>query len=171
MKRNFAALILLCALLSFASSGEGTYERIEMDMTRAELDALFAGSEEGEYVAYGDALCAFYENGRLMAKSRRFDDVRKLAPLTEASFDRVRALKYGTRIDVLRELLGEGLEIMLLNLSDEEGSGRRRLLCWQDAAGSVMEALFELDDGKWILFALGEVKADGAAIQPGERTP
>ena len=162
MKRSCALLFILCLLLSFAVFGEGTYERIDMNMTRAELDALFAGCEEGEYVAYGDALCAFYESGRLKAKMRRFEDVRGLAPLTEGSFDRVRGLKYGTRIDELSELLGEGLEIMLMNLSDDEESGCRKLLCWQDSSGSVMEALFELDDGKWILFALGEVKSEEA---------
>ena len=53
--------------------------------------------------------------------------------------------------------LGAGTELMRMNLSDEDDAGLRKLLAWKNPSGGVLEALFEQDDGEWILFAIGEI--------------
>ena len=47
---------------------------------------------------------------------------------------------------------------MKINLADEENAGVRRVLVWKTEAGNVVQALFELDDNEWVLFAIAEVK-------------
>lgn len=160
MKRLASLFLLLCALISFAALGEGEYEKIELQSTRQQLEAELSLEDMGEYLLCGDALLAFYESGRLRAKFLYYEALNDVAPLAEAGFDKARRLKQGASIDALTQLLGQGRELMLMNISDEDNAGVRRLLCWKDALGNVLEALFEQEDGKWVLFALGEVKAE-----------
>ena len=163
MKRLVLALALLYALLGSRALGEGEYEQIELHMTRQQLEAELSLEDAGEYWLCGDALLAFYESGRLRAKFLNYESLDAVAPLSDAGFDEARKLRQGASIETLTQLLGPGLELMLMNISDEDNAGVRRLLCWKDASGNVLEALLEQEDGQWVLFALGEVRAAAGA--------
>ena len=60
--------------------------------------------------------------------------------------------------DVTSAFGAEGLEIMKINLADEDDAGVRRVLVWKTEKNVVVQALFELDDNEWVLFAIAEVK-------------
>ena len=60
--------------------------------------------------------------------------------------------------EVTEAFAAEGLEIMRINLADEENAGQRRVFVWKTNDGTVVQALFELDDNEWVLFAIAEVK-------------
>ena len=157
MKKLLCAELCCALLLSFAA-GESAYEQIEMASTLEEITLLFGeGEPVGEYLAFGDALCAFYESGRLTAKSLSYEDVREKAAMTQADFAKVRDFREGALLSNLTDILGPGTEILRMNLSDEDNAGQRILLAWQNESGGVLEALFELDAGEWILFAIGEI--------------
>jgi len=133
-----------------------------MSFDFSDITALLGeGIHEGDYVIFsGEAACAFYESGRLRAKAVVFDAITDIAPTAEIPLDNLRKLRQGAHIDEITTLFGcEGLEIMKINLSDEEESGVRRVLAWQTEEKISVQALFELDDGEWVLFAIVESPA------------
>ncbi|MBR4235338.1 MAG: hypothetical protein IKR85_04665 [Clostridia bacterium] len=157
----FAALCLCFVCCRAETVGGNTgdnYSEIEMSASLDSLTEKYGQGEQcGDYIRFGNALCAFYESGRLLAKARYFDDVREAAAFSEGNFAKASRLKYGTPLDEISALLGEGCEIMRINLSDEDEPGHRIVLAWQNARGEVLEALLELEDDVWVLFALGDV--------------
>ena len=161
MKRLLALAVCL-ALIAVCAAAEETdaYSLIEMtDTFETILEKLGApAANDGEYADFGGVLCAFFESGRLQAKLRRFDDVRSIAARANGDFAAAKRLKKGALLaDVNAMMGGEGEEIMRINLSDEETSGVQTVLAWVNADSQVMEALFELDDGEWTLFAVVEI--------------
>ena len=156
-------LVLLMSLSLFAAQGEdaapeNAYQKIKMSFTREDIETLFdEGIKQNEYIRFDDVLCAFFESGRLQAKSLYYQDIRDVAAPTKGDFAAVRDKKQGTPEQELSDILGEGTEVLRMNLSDEDDAGQRKLIAWKNAEGGVMEALFEIDDGEWILFALGEI--------------
>ena len=161
MKKFVCILLLLSALVCCA---ENEYIQIEMNETLTEIEAIFGEgtpTEEGYYV-FGDCLCAFYESGRLQSKTVYFEDIRQALIPGEYDFEFAEDLKQGASITVLTDKLGEGTEIMQINLSDEDNPGVRKVLAWRDMNGNVLEALLELDDGEWTLFAISENYAEEA---------
>ena len=151
------ALVLTCA---FALSEDVTsvYETIQMSDTLNQIrEKLGEGEEIDDFIRYGDVLLAFYESGRLQAKGLYFDDISEVAAKTQADFALVRKFKQGTPLSELTAILGEGKEIMTINLADEENANIRKLLAWQNEDGGILEALIELDDDEWLVFALGEI--------------
>lgn len=162
MKRILAvilALIILCPVCFSESAATDAYDLIEMSFTQDEIIKLLGeGEPAGEYVLFSESvLCAFYESGRLQAKCRVFDKITDAAVLCELPLEKLPSLKQGMPIDEFVDLIGtDGAEIMRINLSDEENAGMRRVIAWQNADGASIQALFEMDDGEWILFALAE---------------
>lgn len=166
MKRLLVLSVLLTFLfLAMPAGGEedkageySAYAQIRMTDTLDLIETQFGtGTAQGDYLLFGDALCSFFESGRLQAKSLNYEDIREAAAQTQADFALVRDFKQGTHEEELVKALGDGAEVMRMNLSDEEDAGLRKLLAWKNEAGSVLEALLELDDGEWVLFALGEI--------------
>lgn len=154
------ALALFVCLAGAETEITDIYEAIDMASTREALEAEFAEySYEGEYMLIeGSALCAFYENGRLRAKSRAFESIRELASLCPNDVTLAKQLKQGAPLEDLERLLGcAGAEFMRINVTDAQDSGVQRLLAWQNANGLTLEALFELDDGEWRLLAAVEI--------------
>ena len=83
-----------------------------------------------------------------------------MAAPSQADFTQAHSLRQGASIESVEELMGgSGREIAMLRLSDEENAGSRRVLAWANEAGDAMEALFELDDGQWVLFAAVRIPA------------
>lgn len=169
MKKLLAALLamFICLLPAIAetmqtdSEIKDLYELIEMSFTKAELDEIYecAETEEGYFLYENEILCAFYESGRLQAKVRAFESAGDIAPVASISLNKLSSYKQGMTIEKVIEAFGnEGLEIMKINLADEENAGVRRVLVWKTEAGNVVQALFELDDNEWVLFAIAEVK-------------
>ena len=164
--KKFVFIMLVLVLTMCAAFSEETflkaYERVEMNFTYEEISKLFGKCEEqdGFFLFEDEVLCVFYESGRLQAKARVFDDLALLAPVAEYSSESLKKLKQGTSIEEVTEIFSvEGLEIMRINLSDEENPGVRRVLAWQNAEKANVQALFELDDGEWVLFAIAESPA------------
>lgn len=164
IKRLWAALLLALLLLSaFAEGGKlpdkSIYDEILMSDTLETITEKYGeGTATDGYLLFGDALCSFFESGRLQAKSRCYTDIREVAALTQGSFNDVTGFTQGTEESELIAYLGEGEEVLVMNLSDEDEAGLRKLIAWRNENNAVLEALFELDDGKWVLFALGEIK-------------
>ncbi len=159
--------LLICLLPAMAETAlndqaqEDLYEQIEMGFTKAELDEKYkcAETEDGYFLYEGKVLCAFYESGRLQAKARAFENAGEIAPTANIPLTKLSSYKQGMSIEKVTEAFGvEGLEIMKINLADEEDAGVRRVLVWKTEAGNVVQALFELDDNEWVLFAIAEVK-------------
>lgn len=166
MKKVLACLILLASFFSgicFSEEAEvSAYDRIEMSFMKEEIVNLFGeGVREGEYEIFsGEVMCAFYESGRLMAKGLVYEAVCDIAPVADIPLESLKKLKQGAMISEITELFGcEGIEIMRINLSDEENAGVRLVLAWQNAEKITVQALFELDDGEWVLFAVAESPA------------
>ena len=158
MKRIFS--LVLCALLLAASAETDAYRAIDMTDTRETLAQRLGTPEETAegYADFGGVLCDFFESGRLRAKIRAFDDAKAIAARTDGDFAAAKKLKKGALLaDVNAVMGGEGTEIMRINLSDEETSGVQMVLAWVSAQSNLMEALFELDDGEWTLFAVVEI--------------
>jgi len=157
-------IMMLPAVAEQATNSEAMeeiYDRIEMSKTKAELDDAFecAETEDGYFLYENSVLCAFYESGRLQAKTRVFESICDAAPVADIPLSKLSSYKQGMTIDEVTEAFGaEGLEIMRINLADEENAGQRRVLAWQTDAGIAVQALFELDDNEWVLFAIAEVK-------------
>lgn len=169
MKKLLASLLvmligLLPAMAETALNDSETsdlYEQIEMTFTKAELDEKYdcTENEDGYFLYENEILCAFYESGRIQAKARAFENAGDIAPVANIPLDRLSSYKQGMTIEKVTEAFGaEGLEIMKINLADEENAGVRRVLVWKTEAGNVVQALFELDDNEWVLFAIAEVK-------------
>ena len=161
MKRSVSILLalMLAVCISAAEEPKPVYEAVLMTDTYEDVNARYGeGITFGDYLNYGDALLAFYESGRLQAKGLYYEDIREVAAMTEGDFALVRDFKQGTELKELTAILGEGREIMCMNLADEDDAGQRRLYAWKDAEGNVLEALVELDDGEWLLFAIGEIR-------------
>lgn len=170
MKKAFSVVLaILMMLLSAAAEteaveGEKTeelYSLIEMSSLKTELDALYESAEtdEGYFLFENEVLIAFYESGRLQAKIRVFENISDIAPVSNLPMDKLSSYKQGMTIDEVTEAFGkEGLEIMKINLADEDGAAVRRVLVWKTETGSIVQALFELDDNEWVLFAIAEVK-------------
>ena len=162
MKKAIVILLALVCLTATSFAGneteESIYARIEMSDNLEIIQARFGeGIKEGDYYLFGDALTAFFDSGRIRAKSLAYDDIHTVAALTTADFALVRDFKQGTAQDQLFKFLGKGREIMTINLSDKDNAGVRTLYAWKNEAGGILEALFELDGVDWILFALGEI--------------
>ena len=152
--KKFLVMILVL-LLAACCAAEGVYDALEMTATRETVASGFGKlTENGEYFEIGDALVSFWESGRLQAKIRAFENAADAAALTGRSFDAVLKLKQGAPVDKLISDLGEGTEIMMINLADEDKSGVRKVLAWKHEDGTVLEALLEMDSGEWVLFAL-----------------
>ena len=169
MKKLLAALLamFICLLPAISETAQtdseikDLYEQIEMSFTKAELDEKYGciETEEGYFLYENEILCAFYESGRLQAKSRAFENAGEIAPTANIPLTKLSSYKQGMTIEKVTEAFGcEGLEIMKINLADEENAGVRRVLVWKTEAGNVVQALFELDDNEWVLFAIAEVK-------------
>lgn len=166
MKKLF--ILTLCAVLVFSLFALGEeipmYERIEMDDTLETLVEKFGEpvwTQEG-YADFGGALCAFFESGRLRAKIVPFEAFQEVAQFSKVDFSGAKGLKKGASEAEVNALFGgAGAEIMRINLSDEENSGVQRVDAWANEEGSAMQALFELDDGAWILFAIVETSKGG----------
>ena len=162
MKKTLALIVMLAAVLSLICCAEETpsaYESIEMSFFKEDVIALFGeGTSDGEYmVLNGEVACAFYESGRLMAKSLVFENIAEVAQEAEIPLEKIRKLKQGTHFDEVKALMGaDGTEIMRINLSDEDNAGVRRVMAWQNAGKVSVQALFELDDGEWLLFTIAE---------------
>lgn len=154
MKR--IVLFLAAALLAMMCAAEGVYDTIGMGFTMEDFAPFGALVPVEGYYCVDDALVSFYESGRLNAKCRLFNDVADVAAETDGAFDLVRKLKQGASLDRVTEILGEGAEIMVINIADEDNPGMRKVLAWKDKQGGVLEALFEMDNGGWVLFALTE---------------
>jgi len=152
-------IILVFTALFFCVCGaEGVYDALDMSLSRDSVEALYPQlTPEGVYFRVDDALLCFFESGRLQAKCRAFENVADIAAETDASFDSVLGLKQGAKLERLTGVLGEGTEIMLISIADEENPGSRMVLAWRDASGRVLEALFETDNGSWVLFALAQI--------------
>lgn len=161
MKR-ILAFVLCLVLLAASAFAEDTdaYGVIQMEDTLETVSQKLEkrGETEDGYADFGGVLCAFFESGRLRAKIRAFDDVRDVAARADGDFEAAKKLKKGALLESVTSLMGgEGAEIMRINLSDEETSGVQIVLAWVNSASTVMEALFELDDGEWTLFAVVEI--------------
>lgn len=168
MKKTGKALLLTLMLLVFACAaalGEeaiSAYDDISMNESLSELVARLGEpllTEDG-YYDFGGALVAAYESGRLKGKVLAFDDVIAVAAPSQADFTQAQSLRQGASIESVEALMGgPGREIARLRLSDEESSGFRLVLAWANEAGDAMEALFELDDNQWVLFAAVRIPA------------
>ncbi len=168
MKRICKALLVSLLLLAFACAGAhgeeavSVYDDIAMTELLPELIARLGEprrTEEG-YLDFGGALVAVYESGRLKGKILAFDDVTDAAAPSQADFTQAQSLRQGASIESVEALMGgPGREIARLRLSDEESAGSRLVLAWANEAGDVMEALFELDDNQWVLFAAVRIPA------------
>lgn len=137
------------------------YESIPMSAWKTELDKrhAFEETQDGYFLYDGGVLCAFYESGRLWAKARAFDSAEEIAPEADIPLEKLSSYKQGMLISEVENAFGApGLEIMKINLADEDDSGVRRVLVWKTEEGNVVQALFELDDNEWKLFAIAEVK-------------
>lgn len=160
---------VLCAVLIaslFAYCEEiPMYERIEMKDTLETLIGKLGEpvwTQEG-YADFGGALCAFFESGRLRAKIVSFETLSEVAQVSDADFSKAKGLKKGAPEEEVNALFGGACaEIMRINLSDEENSGVQRVDAWVNADGNAVQALFELEDGKWVLFAI--VETNGGAL-------
>lgn len=163
--------VLLCALFIsvFACAEETTpadapielYEQIEMSAVKEELEVEFTltETEDSYFLLENEVLLAFYESGRLQAKARFFENAADVAPAANIPLDKIAKYKQGMTIEKVTKAFGtEGLEIMKINLADEENAGLRRVLVWKTNENAVVQALFELDDNDWVLFAIAEVK-------------
>jgi hypothetical protein len=132
-----------------------------MSALKEELDAAFAltETEDGYFLLENEVLLSFYESGRLEAKTRFFENAADVSPIANIPLDKIAKYKQGMTIDEVTEAFAaEGLEIMRINLADEENAGQRRVFVWKTNDGTVVQALFELDDNEWVLFAIAEVK-------------
>lgn len=168
MKRICKALLVSLLLLAFACAGVhgeeavSVYDDISMSERLSELSARLGEptlTEDG-YYDFGGALVAAYESGRLKGKILVFDNVTDVAAPSQADFTQAQALRQGASIESVEALMGgPGREIARLRLSDEENAGSRLVLAWANEAGDVMEALFELDDNQWVLFAAVRIPA------------
>ena len=151
--------VLIASLFAFCEEIP-MYERIEMDDTLETLTERYGEpvlTEDG-YADFGGALCAFFESGRLRAKIVSFETLSEVAQVSDADFSKAKGLKKGASEEEVNALFGgAGAEIMRINLSDEENSGVQRVDAWINADGNAVQALFELDDGKWVLFAVVEI--------------
>ena len=169
MKRM--VLLVLVMLVYLAASGENAatpseavsaYDRIEMSMTKDEIAHLFDGvyDQDGEYIVFGgEVMCVFFESGRLQAKAKVFEDARDIAPVCAIPVKELSSYKQGMLISEVAEAFGsEGIEIMKINLADEDNAGVRRVFVWKTETNDCVQALFELDDNMWKLFAIAEVK-------------
>lgn len=153
MKKFLLAVLIL--VMTVACAAEGAYGMIAADATLETVTAAFgAPAEKDEYLLCDDTLLSFWESGRLQAKIRDCENIAEVAAVTESSFDAVLKLKQGAPVDKVISELGEGNEIMLITLADEDNAGVRKVLAWKHADGEVLEALFELDGGEWVLFAI-----------------
>ena len=156
--------VLIASLFAFCEELP-MYERIEMNDTLETLTERYGGpvlTEDG-YADFGGVLCAFFESGRLRAKIVSFDAISEAASFTDSDFSGARNLKKGAPEEEVNALFGgAGAEIMRINLSDEENSGVQRVDAWVNADGNAVQALFELEDGKWVLFAI--VETNGGAL-------
>lgn len=169
MKKTLLIMLVFCLVSCFAQAEVATpsqaptsvYDQIEMSAVKEEIDLLFEKeeTEDGFFLYGGEVLCAFYESGRLQAKARVFENVADLAPTANIPLDKISGYKQGMTIDNVTSAFGaEGLEIMKINLADEENAGVRRVFVWKTEENVVVQALFELDDNEWKLFAIAEVK-------------
>ena len=165
MKKRFLALLAVLLMLPCAiaetDAPEDLYAIIEMTAVKAELDERYdcIETEDGYFLYEGEVLCAFYESGRLQAKTRVFENVGDIAPVADLPIEKLSSYKQGMTLAEVTGAFGEeGLEIMKTNLADEENSGVRLVLVWKTENGDVVQALFELDDNEWVLFAIAEVK-------------
>lgn len=166
-----AICVLLCTLFvsvfacaeeaTPAEAANGLYEQIEMSAVREEIEKEFTltETEDGYFLMENEVLLAFYESGRLYAKARQFENAADIAPIANIPLEKIAGYKQGMTIEEVTEAFGaEGLEIMEINLADEENAGLRRVLVWKTEENVVVQALFELDDNEWVLFAIAEVK-------------
>ena len=169
MKKVICVLLCVLFVSVFACAEEATpaeaitglYEQIEMSAVKEDLEAKFTltETEDGYFLLEDEVLLAFYESGRLQAKTRRFENAADVAPAADIPLDAISKYKQGMTIEEVTEAFGaEGLEIMRINLADEEDAGLRRVLVWKTDENVVVQALFELDDNEWVLFAIAEVK-------------
>lgn len=168
MKKTCKTLLLSLLVLVFACAAAhceetaSVYDDISMTELLPELVARLDEpllTEDG-YYDFGGALVAAYESGRLRGKILAFDDIAAVAAPSQADFTQAHSLRQGASIESVEELMGgSGREIAMLRLSDEENAGSRRVLAWANEAGDAMEALFELDDGQWVLFAAVRIPA------------
>lgn len=169
MKKIMGVLLLVLLISVFACAEEATpaeapedlYDAIEMSDTREMLEARFElnETEDGYFILENQVLLAFFEGGRLQAKARVFENAGEIAPAAAVPLDKLPSYKQGKPIDEVTEAFGaEGFEIMKINLADEDNAGLRRVLVWKSETGAVVQALFELDDNRWVLFAIAEVK-------------
>lgn len=159
-----AYLSVFCIAFSEETAQDASvdlYEQIEMSAVKDELDQAFecVQTEDGYILYENEVLCAFYESGRLMAKARAFENAADIAPVAGVPLEKLSSYKQGMTIEEVTDAFGaEGLEIMKINLADEDDAGVRRVLVWKTEANVVVQALFELDDNEWVLFAIAEVK-------------
>ncbi len=169
MKKIICAVLFVLLVSVFACAEEATpaeapaglYDAIGMDAVKETLDGQYemVGTEDGYYLLENEVLLAFYDSGRIYAKARVFESAADVAPTANLPLDKLSSYKQGMTIDEVTSAFGaEGLEIMKINLADEENAGVRRVLVWKTEADVVVQALFELDDNEWVLFAIAEVK-------------
>lgn len=160
IKKILGICLALFLLLPTLARQEGGYESIQMSDSLAALCAAHGPltPDENGMVDLGEVLCRFYESGRLWGKVRAFENIGEVAMRVEGDFAAARKLHMGESLASVQALLGgEGTEIARLNLSDEENSGVQLVLAWQNGQGEVLEALFEQDDGEWVLFAVAAI--------------
>ena len=155
-------LILVLLMLAFSVCvADSAYEAIQMDDTFDTVTARYGELIPAEeYLIADDAILCFYESGRLQAKGRVYESILDAASETVGSFAEVKKLKQGAPLEKLLAILGDGNEIMYINIADEENSGARRVLAWKNSDGNVLEALVERDNGGWILFAITEIEVN-----------
>lgn len=169
MKKIICVLVAVLLISVFACAEETTpaeapddlYSVIEMDAVKETLSGQYdmAETEGGYFLLENEVLLAFYESGRLYAKARVFESAADIAPTANIPFNKLSSYKQGMTIDEVTSAFGaEGFEIMKINLADEDNAGVRRVLVWKNEENAVVQALFELDDNKWVLFAIAEVK-------------
>lgn len=154
----FLLVITACAETAVPTD---VYDGISMSDRKAEIDAkyTFEETQDGYFLYEGEVLCAFYESGRLWAKARMFENAGDIAPIADIPLSKLSSYKQGMLLEEVEKAFGaQGLEIMRINLADEDDSGVRRVLVWKTGEGKVVQALFELDDNQWKLFAVAEVK-------------
>lgn len=156
-------LVCQCAFAENEAPEEAAkdlYSGIEMNVLMENLSDLYEirETEDGYFLVNGEVLLAFYESGRLQAKARTFENVSDIAPIAQIPLSELSGYKQGMPVqEVISAFGAEGLEIMRINLADEDDAGLRRVLVWKTQENKVVQALFELDDNEWVLFAIAEV--------------